>query len=271
MNTRKNRVLVVDDDPVSLKIMVSALKADYEVDVTTDAVEAIKVSQEAAPDLLLLDINLKRGDGFQILEALKSNRNTANIPIIFVTNDSCPDTEAEAFSKGVNDFVIKPIVAPVLLAKAQQAISHNYNPFSFSSEGTLPVSKETRFLVIDDSQVDLSIAIECFKEELTVITANTGTLGIEAAQEAAPALILLDIVLPDLDGYEVLMQLKSNVVTRDIPVILTSGEKIRDKHAIQGFKAGAVDHIEKPFHGELLKYRVAEQLKRFQTTSEDAT
>lgn len=263
MNTPKHKVLVVDDDPVSLKIMVSALKSDYEVQVSTDAEEAIVVSQEDAPDLLLLDINLKRGDGFQILEALKADRNTAEIPIIFVTNDSCPETEAEAFIKGSNDFIIKPIVAPVLASKAQQAISHRYNPFDPEME----ISKETRFLIIDDSQVDLSIAIECFKEELTVITAPTGGLGIEAALEARPALILLDIVLPDFDGYEVLRKLKAAESTRDIPVILTSGEKIRDKHAIQGFEAGAVDHIEKPFHGELLKHRVWEQLRRFKKYS----
>ena len=249
---------MVDDDTVSLKIMAAALKDHYHIEVSSAEEDALKTCQEQQPDLILLDINLKRGNGFNILESLKQSSATAGIPVIFITNDSCPDTEVEAFQLGASDYVIKPIIPPVLAAKVKAAISNPYVPHSDYAL----VKEQTRFLIIDDSPVDLAIAIECFKEETTVITATSGEEGIAAALDAKPNLILLDIVLPDADGYQVLTQLKNDERTQNIPVILASGEKIRDKHAIKGFEMGAVDHIEKPFHGELLKLRVFEQFKR---------
>ena len=243
--------------------MAGALKDIYHIEVSSDEEDAIKTCQEQHPDLVLLDINLKRGNGFNIIEALKQSPNTDRIPVIFITNDSCPDTEVEAFNLGANDYVIKPIIPPVLAAKVKSAIEKPYSP-----NNQIQFDKQsTRFLVIDDSPIDLALAIECFKEETTVITASSAEEGINAALDAQPNLILLDIVLPDADGYEVLAQLKANAQTQHIPIILASGEKIRDKHAIKGFEMGAVDHIEKPFHGELLKLRVFEQLKRCMAAS----
>ncbi len=116
-------------------------------------------------------------------------------------------------------------------------------------------------LVIDDNKVIRQLATTLLaKKNYTVITAENGSQGIEMALSHNPHIILLDVVMADLDGYEVCKRLKSDSRTQDIPVIMVTG-KTESIDKIRGFELGAADYVTKPFdHGEL-QARVATQLK----------
>lgn len=110
------------------------------------------------------------------------------------------------------------------------------------------VGNQFLILVVDDNPKNLQIlSAVLYKEGYTVLFASHGKQAIEIAQEQSPDLILLDINLPDIDGFEVCKKLKQNSLTKDIPIIFITG-RIETEDIVLGFRLGAVDYITKPFN-----------------------
>ena len=128
------------------------------------------------------------------------------------------------------------------------------------SGATIPGGPSDTVLVIDDSPEILGIINELLKRDYRLKAANGGEKGLRlAATEPKPDIILLDIMMPDLNGHEVCRRLKANPATRDIPVIfLTAMSNESDEET--GFSLGAVDYIAKPISGPILRARVKTQL-----------
>ena len=124
----------------------------------------------------------------------------------------------------------------------------------------LPV-KKSKVLVIDDSPVNIKIVAQILHgDDYQVFTALNGPIGIKIAETKFPDLILLDIMMPDMSGFEVCIKLKQNKLTRDIPVIfLTASNQIDD--IATGFELGAVDYLLKPFNPTELLIRVKNHIK----------
>ncbi len=126
-------------------------------------------------------------------------------------------------------------------------------------------------LVIDDNPANLAIAVNFLEEYgFTILVSGTGKSGIMRAQYAHPDLILLDIIMPDIDGFETCRQLKQDAETRDIPVIfMTALSDMQDK--VTGFELGAVDYVTKPIQKEelLARVRVHLQLRTLTQTLEE--
>ena len=112
-------------------------------------------------------------------------------------------------------------------------------------------------LIVDDTPDNIKILMETLKDEYKIVAATSGARALEvaASKEHRPDLILLDIMMPGIDGYEVCRQLKENDNTRNIPVIfVTAVSEVMDE--TKGFRLGAVDYITKPFHPPIVKARV---------------
>ncbi len=116
-------------------------------------------------------------------------------------------------------------------------------------------TKKQRILVVDDSAENIDILVSLFKDDYMVAAARDGAKSLKMAEKNPPDLILLDIIMPGMDGYEVCRKLKENEVTRDIPVIFITAlsEAIDEARA---FGIGAVDFISKPFQPIVVKARV---------------
>lgn len=116
-------------------------------------------------------------------------------------------------------------------------------------------------LLVDDSPVNLAVTVESLElAGYEVLVAIDGEEALERAQSTSPDLILLDIMMPGIDGFEVCRRLKTQACTQDIPVIfMTSMNGVSDK--IEGFNAGAVDYVTKPFQISELRARIATHLK----------
>lgn len=115
-------------------------------------------------------------------------------------------------------------------------------------------------LVVDDTPANLGILYELLSAaHLEVRLAHNGTVAIQTAQNNPPDLILLDIMMPGIDGYEVCRQLKKNIKTKNIPILfLTAKHDVKDEYI--GLELGAVDYIRKPFDAEIVLARVRNQL-----------
>ncbi len=119
-----------------------------------------------------------------------------------------------------------------------------------------------RVLIIDDSRLDAMVLADILKEEYEVSTAQSGDDGLKLAFDEKPSLILLDIVMPGKDGFEILKELKAKDETKNIPVVFLtalSDEATEEK----GFKKGAVDYIKKPFNANIVRARVRNHVKQY--------
>jgi PleD family two-component response regulator len=120
--------------------------------------------------------------------------------------------------------------------------------------------KKSKILIVDDMPVNIRMLIETLKDDYATVPATSGEAALEKCQSVPlPDLILLDILMPGIDGYEVCRQLKANEETKDIPIIFITGvsESLDDAKA---FSLGAADYITKPFHVATVKARVKHQI-----------
>ncbi|MDD1621857.1 MAG: response regulator, partial [Methylococcaceae bacterium] len=123
-------------------------------------------------------------------------------------------------------------------------------------------------LVVDDTSASLKLIKDILSAaDYKVLTANAGELALRALADHRPDLILLDVRMPDMDGFEVCRRLKDNPKTRDIPVIFLSAVTDLDEK-VEGFKLGAVDFISKPFQRDELLARVRTHLQLYRLQSE---
>lgn len=116
-----------------------------------------------------------------------------------------------------------------------------------------------KILAVDDEPNNLQVLRQILKEHYQVIFANSGEKALEASAKHQPNLILLDIMMPAMDGYEVCKRLKADPVTKDIPVIFVTAMN-DEENEVKGFDAGAVDYIQKPVSAPLVLRRVQTHL-----------
>jgi len=128
-------------------------------------------------------------------------------------------------------------------------------------------SERNSLLVVDDDKSSLLVLNDILSTDYTIFTARNGFECIERANEFNPDLILLDVLMPDMSGYEVLSVLKGTEKTRDIPVILVTGVEDAASER-EGFEKGAADYVKKPVSGPLLLKRVKNQLLIVRKTQE---
>ncbi len=131
MNEKSQRqnLLIVDDAPANLRVLVEILMPDYEISVATNGPEAIEIAtsanQHKPPDMVLLDIMMPEMDGYEVCTILRHNQQTKDIPIVFVTANTDDDTLKKAFEAGGTDYVRKPVNRIELLARIKSALSHH--------------------------------------------------------------------------------------------------------------------------------------------------
>ncbi len=130
-----------------------------------------------------------------------------------------------------------------------------------SGKGDLMSQTEKRatLLLVDDLPANIKVLLSVLREEYEILVATSGALALKSAMSKPVDLIVLDIVMPEMDGYEVCRRLKTEESTKDVPVIfLTGGDADSDES--EGLALGAVDYVTKPVNPQLLKRRIESQL-----------
>ncbi|MCL1932057.1 MAG: diguanylate cyclase [Treponema sp.] len=122
------------------------------------------------------------------------------------------------------------------------------------------ISNEKKILVVDDEKMNIIALAHFLKPQYEIIVAVDGASALEAAEKHLPDIILLDIIMPDMNGFDVLIKLKNSAATMDIPVIFLTGLSDAGDEE-KGLSLGAVDYITKPFNQSVVKARIKTQLK----------
>ncbi|KKU68416.1 MAG: Response regulator receiver, CheY-like protein [Parcubacteria group bacterium GW2011_GWA2_47_16] len=221
------KILVIEDDVFLGDVLLQKLKNDsYEVALCRDGAEGLKKISDWKPDLILLDIILPSMNGYEILEAKVKNKDTQSIPVIVISNSGQPVEISRLLSLGVKDYLVKAQFEPdEVLAKVRAELGKEENrtlsPENRATAEALLSGKKILW-VEDDKFLSDIIARKLSHEKCVLVNAVEGEEAIRLALSEQPDIILLDILLPGIDGFEILNRLKADPKTKAIPVILLS-------------------------------------------------
>ncbi len=261
----KKKILIVDDVPANIHMLSLMLKKDYIIIAATSGKQAIKLANKnPKPDIILLDVLMPEMDGYEVCKILKADKETQNIPIIFLSSLLDANEKEKALLVGGNDYLIKPVTKELILNRIQtqiKIVEYSSNLEKIYTKNIQVKNNIPKILIVDDVPQNIKVAVEILKSDYTVSVATSGEKALALLEEGLdPDLILLDIVMPDMDGFEVCIKLKSDLSYCHIPIIfLTILEN--DYDMIKGLELGAVDYVTKPFEPKVLKARVSTHVK----------
>ena len=262
---KRLRILIVDDVSENLHALMNILRDDYAISAATSGEKALELaSRQPRPDLILLDIKMPKMDGYAVLAALKINPDTAEIPVIFVTALAEAADEARGLAQGVADYIAKPVNPDLLKTRVRNQLElrrYRQHPVMFDIVAHADPAHPPSLLVVDDVPENIHELLEALKNEYRIMVAGSGLKALEIVHGATPPdLVLLDVVMPEMDGYEVCRRIKATPAGNRIPVIFVTvidaaGEKVK------GFELGAADYITKPFDVDEVRARIRTHLK----------
>ena len=221
------KVLVIEDDVFLGDVLLQKLKNDsYEVALCRDGVEGLKKMSDWKPDLILLNIILRTMNGYEIREAKVKVPSVQAIPVIVISNSGQPVEISRLLSLGVKDYLVKAQFEPdEVLAKVRAELGRDegrmLSPENRAMAEALLNGKKILW-VEDDKFLSDIIARKLTSEKCVLIHAVEGEEAISLALSEQPDIILLDILLPGIDGFAILSRLKADQKTKSIPVILLS-------------------------------------------------
>ncbi len=258
----KKKVLIVDDVAENLHLLTSMLKHKYAVSAATNGEKALELAfKEPRPDIIFLDVYMPNMNGFEVCKRLKNDDTTKDIPVVFVS--SAVDIKELADNNGCYDvdFINKPVTRDTISDKIESRLSKTDKNIDELEPKDYGMDEKATILVVDDTPETIKVIVEILKEHYKVSVATSGQKALDMLDDGLDAdLILLDIIMPEMDGYEVCETLQKNPLYKDIPVMfLTVLEN--DQDIVKGFELGAVDYVTKPVEPTVLKARVQTHLK----------
>ena len=246
-------VLLIDDDPETHRLVEHYLEGLVEsMHFAADATSGIEVARSTHPALILLDFELPDGDGLGVLQSLRADPATREIPVLFLTVRSDRETMIRALEGGAVDYVTKPFDVPVFQARVRSALR----------SGQLDEARGLHSVLIIDDDPDVHRIVEKFlASDAEVLHAFTPDEGVRQAQIAQPSVILLDLELPGRNGLQVCRELTLSPRTAAIPVVIITSDSGAHR-MVAGLERGAVDYLVKPIDREILRARVRTASRR---------
>jgi CheY-like chemotaxis protein len=249
------KLLLIDDDQVLGEVMRQRLLTEgYECVWKRDGAEGMVAMHENKPDLILLDIVMPVMNGYEFLEAMSRDPECAKIPVIVISNSGQPVEIERVLALGVKDYLVKAQFTPdEVLIKVQKILGSVTPapevlppaPIEVEAPAAGKAPMDTKILIVEDEQILAELASGRFRSEgYEVFTAGDGQQCLEVAAREHPDIILLDVIMPVMNGFEALKRLKADSALADIPVVVFSN-LAQDKEIEQGRELGAIDFFVK--------------------------
>jgi CheY-like chemotaxis protein/anti-sigma regulatory factor (Ser/Thr protein kinase) len=219
-------VLVIDDDPNALDLLARTLQgAGVRVVTASDGREALRLARSLAPAAITLDVMMPDMDGWEVLRELKADPQTQDIPVIMVT---MTDDRELGYALGATEFLTKPVDRGQLVQLLDR----------YAHEGA-----ERRALVVDDKAENRQVlrrALE--KEGWQVSEAENGRVALDKVAGEPPSLILLDLMMPVMDGFEFVMEMRRQQASSSIPIVVVTAKDIteEDRKRLNGDVVGLI-------------------------------
>lgn len=216
----ENTILVIDDDSAVRDLMQRfLLREGFQVLTARSGEEGLRLAQQARPEVIILDVIMPDMDGWTVLSALKADPQLATIPVIMVT---IVDDKTLGYALGAADYLLKPIDHDQLITLLQK----------YRSEATAD-----SILLVEDHPVNREILQrQLVKAGWRVLEAENGRRALERLTSEQPGAILLDLMMPEMDGFEFVNQLRQHPKWRSIPVIVLTAKDLTpdDRQRLDG-------------------------------------
>lgn len=260
--------LIVDDVEAMRKITANQLRqmGVQRLLQASDGTDALRLLQANPVNLIISDWQMPGMDGLALLSEVRASAKGATIPFVMLTTEAPRDQILEAIRLGVSELLVKPFTAGRFTERVERSLY--WRPASVQATVPAPVlplangaavddPKRLTVLVVDDTPDNLSLLSELFKDLYRVQVANTGAKAIALCQsDNPPDLVLLDVMMPGMDGFEVAQRLRQHPTSEHIPIVFVTA-LADDASRVRGMSLGAVDFVTKPIQPDTLRMRVA--------------
>ncbi|MCK4640787.1 MAG: response regulator [Candidatus Marinimicrobia bacterium] len=210
-------ILVVEDDRQASELISHYLsEAGYAVANAFDGVQAVEMARKLKPRAITLDIMLPKKDGWDVLSELKSQPETVDIPVVIV---SVVESRLFGLNLGAIEYFIKPVNKDKLIEVMQNVINK-----------TGKETKDTTVLIIDDEPETVDLLTDMLQlQGFDVLPAYGGQEGIDLAIKKHPDVIILDLMMPEVSGFDVAQQLRANSEAMEIPILVYTAKDLTEE------------------------------------------
>ena len=250
MSTNRGTILVVDDDSTSRTLLSTSLENEgYIVSLAEDGQQALDMLRANAFDVVLLDLIMPKITGFQVLEQMKADSKLEHIPVIVISSQDDMESIGHCLQMGAADYLPKPFELNLLRARVNTSLTMK-RLYDQEQEYT------GKMLVIDDDAFNRSLLATSLENRgYQVEMAEDGEQALEKLHAQSFDVVFLDLVMPKMNGFEVLHYMKADSKMQHLPVIVVSAEDDMES-VVRCIEMGATDHLCKPFEPALLHARV---------------
>lgn len=248
-------LIIEGDSDIAAMLQIYFTRQGYDVVIADRGKDALELARQRTPDLIIMDVTLPDIDGFEVCNKLKSDPETGNVPVIILTTRDERSDRIRGLELGAEYYMIKPFNWEELRWKVRNRI-RRARSLPRTARSCVARSITRRMMIVEDDP-DISNMLRIYFQAVgyEVAVAQRGEDALEMCWQELPHVIILDIMLPDMDGYDVCRELRGNLRTSHVSVIfLTQKDERSDK--IHGLELGADDYMTKPFDLEELKLRV---------------
>jgi CheY-like chemotaxis protein len=208
--TRQETILVIDNDPESLELMARFLQREgFQAARAEGGEEGLRRARELRPLAITLDLRMPGMDGWDVLHALKADPELALIPVIII---SISDERSKGFALGAADFLIKPVERARVVASLKKLPRR-------PPDGAV--------LVVEDDPDNREVLVRLLRKEGWLVTeASNGQEALQRMSEAVPRLIVLDLMMPVMDGFAFVGELAKTPAFRAIPIVAVTARDL---------------------------------------------
>ncbi|MCL2819811.1 MAG: response regulator [Oscillospiraceae bacterium] len=267
MSSNRKKIMMVDDDPVILKIGRHFLMDTYEVYPLPSAAKLFETLEKVIPDLILLDIVMPEVDGVEALKRLKADSRFASIPVIFVTSVGDDKSVFEHLKLGAYSNLTKPFSAEELTERVENCLN-DYFPDKAKPVRSEPVAADENeddsdgkkvILAIDDSPELLRMLYLLLRNDYKVHTLLEPEKLESLLETIKPDLFMLDYHMPELTGLDLIPVIRSFEKHKETPIIFLTIEK-SEEILQEAARLGVKDYINKPIKADMLREKVGKHI-----------
>ncbi len=257
------RVLVVDDHPTTASMLARAISQSWpgiEVISATNGKTALERVKDGAVDLVITDMMMPDMNGLELLEKLQSHPGGRPAYTILITAYDIPGLKETARRLKVNETIIKPIRPERICQTVGRVLKEMNQAKSPGREAGSQV--QLKILVADDVPDNVSLLSRYLENEgYILVSASNGVETLEKARSEMPDLILLDVNMPEKDGFQVLREVRNDPALEHVPVIILTAARPDPSDMQYGLNLGADDYVTKPFDRRELLARIHTKLR----------
>lgn len=244
---KTKKILIIEDEQILGEIIFKRLaKEGYDVSIAADGVQGMQKIREMRPNLILLDIFMPKKNGLEVLTEMRSDVELKNIPVVVISNSGQQSEIEKIVDLGVRDYIIKAQFNPEdVLEKVKKYLNQEYKETAYRDKNSTVALKNIRILLAEDDQFLSSLVAQRLeKEGYKILSAVDGKQVLKVFEENVPDLVLMDIVMPEMNGMDVLRAIKSQEKYKNALIIMFSN--LGQEHEIaEAKKYGASDFLVK--------------------------